>query len=443
MKTDILIVGSGCSGLYAAIHLPADKQITIITKSDLESSDSFLAQGGICMLKDEDDYDDYYEDTMKAGHYENNPQSVDIMIRDSQRVIADLISCGVEFEREEDGSLAFTKEGAHSEKRILFHEDITGREITGKLLKKVRSLPNVTLMEYTTMVDLVEEANVCYGAVLRMKDESLVTIAADFTFLACSGVGGLYRHSTNFRHLTGDALAIAIRHGIKLENLNYIQIHPTTFYTENEEERSFLISESVRGEGAFLYNKDMERFVDELQPRDIVTQAILRQMEKDGTDHVWEDLRPIPRKELLSHFPNIVEYCKAHGYDPEKTCIPVVPAQHYFMGGIKVNSQSATSMKRLYAIGETACNGVHGRNRLASNSLLESLVFAARAATDIILRYDSVRENPALFEKLRLDKYADAEQYGQENNALVLKAIGQAGWIMEEEGKINAEGGIE
>lgn len=443
MKTDILIVGSGCSGLYAAIHLPADKQITIITKSDLESSDSFLAQGGICMLRDEDDYDDYYEDTMKAGHYENNPQSVDIMIRDSQRVIADLISCGVEFEREEDGSLAFTKEGAHSEKRILFHEDITGREITGKLLKKVRSLPNVTLMEYTTMVDLVEEANVCYGAVLRMKDESLVTIAADFTFLACGGVGGLYRHSTNFRHLTGDALAIAIRHGIKLENLNYIQIHPTTFYTENEEERSFLISESVRGEGALLYNKDMERFVDELQPRDIVTQAILRQMEKDGTDHVWEDLRPIPRKELLSHFPNIVEYCKAHGYDPEKTCIPVVPAQHYFMGGIKVNSQSATSMKRLYAIGETACNGVHGRNRLASNSLLESLVFAARAATDIILRYDSVRENPALFEKLRLDKYADAEQYGQENNALVLKAIGQAGWIMEEEGKINAEGGIE
>lgn len=443
MKTDILIVGSGCSGLYAAIHLPADKQITIITKSDLESSDSFLAQGGICMLRDEDDYDDYYEDTMKAGHYENNPQSVDIMIRDSQRVIADLISCGVEFEREEDGSLAFTKEGAHSEKRILFHEDITGREITGKLLKKVRSLPNVTLMEYTTMVDLVEEANVCYGAVLRMKDESLVTIAADFTFLACGGVGGLYRHSTNFRHLTGDALAIAIRHGIKLENLNYIQIHPTTFYTENEEKRSFLISESVRGEGALLYNKDMERFVDELQPRDIVTQAILRQMEKDGTDHVWEDLRPIPRKELLSHFPNIVEYCKAYGYDPEKTCIPVVPAQHYFMGGIKVNSQSATSMKRLYAIGETACNGVHGRNRLASNSLLESLVFAARAATDIILRYDSVRENPALFEKLRLDKYADAEQYGQENNALVLKAIGQAGWIMEEEGKINAEGGIE
>lgn len=443
MKTDILIVGSGCSGLYAALHLPADKQITIITKSDLESSDSFLAQGGICMLRDDEDYDKYFRDTMVAGHFENNPQSVDIMIRDSRRIIADLISYGVEFEHEADGTLAFTKEGAHSEKRILFHEDITGKEITSKLLKKVQSMPNVQLLEYTTMVDLVEENNVCYGAVLRMQDGTLETIEAAFTILACGGIGGLYRHSTNFRHLTGDALAIAIRHGIKLDNVNYVQIHPTTFYTENDEERSFLISESVRGEGALLYNKNMERFVDELQPRDIVTQAILRQMEIDGTDFVWEDLRPIPSEELLNHFPNIVAHCREHGYDPAKECIPVVPAQHYFMGGVKVDSQSATSMKRLYAVGETSCNGVHGRNRLASNSLLESLVFALRAATDIILRYDSARENPELFRKVRLDKYRDAEAYGRESNELVLKAIEQANWIMEEEAKVNAEGGIE
>ena len=280
MKTDILIVGSGCSGLYAALHLPADKQITIITKADLESSDSFLAQGGICMLRDEKDYEDYFRDTMKAGHYENNPESVDIMIRESQRVIGDLISYGVDFEREEDGSLAFTREGAHSEKRILFHEDITGKEITSKLLARVRERPNIQLMEYTTMVDLIEANNTCYGAVLRLKDGSLQPIEAGCTFLACGGIGGLYRHSTNFRHLTGDALAISIRHGIRLENVNYIQIHPTTFYTENDEERSFLISESVRGEGALLLNKDMERFVDELQPRDVVTKAILKQMEK-------------------------------------------------------------------------------------------------------------------------------------------------------------------
>ncbi len=443
MKTDILIVGSGCSGLYAALHLPADKQITIITKADLESSDSFLAQGGICMLRDERDYDNYYRDTMKAGHYENNPESVDIMIRESQRVIADLISYGVDFEREADGSLAFTKEGAHSEKRILFHEDITGREITSKLLERVRERPNVTLLEYTTMVDLIEEKNVCYGAVLRMQDDSLETIEAKFTILACGGIGGLYRHSTNFRHLTGDALAISIRHGIKLENVNYVQIHPTTFYTENEEERSFLISESVRGEGALLLNKNMERFVDELQPRDVVTKAILAQMEKDGTDHVWEDLRPIPKDELHSHFPNIVAYCREHGYDPETECIPVVPAQHYFMGGVKVNSDSATSMKQLYAIGETACNGVHGKNRLASNSLLESLVFAGRATTDVILHYASVKENPELFKKVRLEKYQDREAFGKENSDLVLKAISQAEWIMEEEAILNSEGSME
>ena len=443
MKTDILIVGSGCSGLYAALHLPADKQITIITKADLESSDSFLAQGGICMLRDEKDYEDYFRDTMKAGHYENNPESVDIMIRESQRVIGDLISYGVDFEREEDGSLAFTREGAHSEKRILFHEDITGKEITSKLLARVRERPNIQLMEYTTMVDLIEANNTCYGAVLRLKDGSLQPIEARCTFLACGGIGGLYRHSTNFRHLTGDALAISIRHGIRLENVNYIQIHPTTFYTENDEERSFLISESVRGEGALLLNKDMERFVDELQPRDVVTKAILKQMEKDGTDHVWEDLRPIPREELLSHFPNIVAYCREHGYDPEKECIPVVPAQHYFMGGVKVNSNSATSMKQLYAIGETSCNGVHGKNRLASNSLLESLVFAGRAATDVILHFDSLKHDPKVIESVRLEKYADPEEYGKENRELVLKAISQAEWIMEEEAILNSEGRME
>ena len=443
MKTDILIVGSGCSGLYAALHLPADKQITIITKADLESSDSFLAQGGICMLRDEDDYNSYFQDTMKAGHYENNRQSVDIMIRESQRVIADLISYGVDFEREADGSLAFTKEGAHSEKRILFHEDITGKEITSTLLDQARSRSNITLMEYTTMVDLVEENNVCYGAVLRLPDGHLETMAADFTFLACGGIGGLYRHSTNFRHLTGDALAIAIRHNIRLENINYVQIHPTTFYTENEEERSFLISESVRGEGALLYNKNMERFVDELQPRDVVTKAILKQMEIDGTDHVWEDMRPIPEDEMLSHFPNIVAYCREHGYDPVKECIPVVPAQHYFMGGVKVDSSSATSMRQLYAIGETSCNGVHGKNRLASNSLLESLVFASRAATDVILHYDSVRRDPKIFGKVRFEKYEDTEAYGKESNELVMKAIEQAEWIMTEEEKANAERGME
>ena len=389
MKTDILIVGSGCAGLYAALHLPQDKQITIITKSDLESSDSFLAQGGMCVLKDISDYEAYFEDTMKAGHYENDKNSVEIMIKSSPDVVNDLVSYGVDFQKEEDGSFAYTKEGAHSDKRILFHKDITGKEITSHLLEQVLKLENVTILQNTCLLDLLCLDNECYGAVIRNADGTISRISADYTMLATGGIGGLYRHSTNFRHLTGDAIAIALKHGIRTKDLNYIQIHPTTLYSEKKEERSFLISESVRGEGALLYNKNMQRFVDELLPRDLVTEAIYAQMQKDNTDFVWEDLRPIPKEELELHFPNIVAHCKKMGYDVTKECIPVVPAQHYFMGGIEVNHESKTSMERLYAIGETACNGVHGKNRLASNSLLESLVFAKRAALDLVANYQN------------------------------------------------------
>ncbi|MCI8426420.1 MAG: L-aspartate oxidase [Lachnospira sp.] len=383
MKTDILIVGCGCSGLYCALHLPKDKQIVIITKSDMESSDSFLAQGGMCMLTNEEDYDSYFEDTLKAGHYENDKKSVEIMIRSSRDVVDDLISLGADFQRESDGSLAYTREGAHSANRIIFHKDVTGKEITSHLLEKVKQLSNVTIMEYTTLIDIISKDNVCYGAVLKLKDGSLKKVQTQKLVLATGGVGGVYRHSTNFRHLTGDAIAIAINHSILLKDINYVQIHPTTLYLEGATDRSFLISESVRGEGAKLYDKHGNRFVNELLPRDLLTNEIKKQMEKDGTNFVWEDLRPIKKEELMSHFPNIVQHCKEHGYDVFKECIPVVPAQHYFMGGIKVNYESKTSMENLYAIGETACNGVHGRNRLASNSLLESLVFAKRAALDI------------------------------------------------------------
>ena len=383
MVTDVLIAGTGCSGLYCALKLPRDKQVLMITKSDLESNDSFLAQGGMCMWKAPEDYDSYFEDTMKAGHYENDRKSVEIMIKSSPDVVNELVSYGVEFERDENGNLAFTREGAHSDKRIVFHKDITGREITSKLLARVKELPNVTLMEYTTIVDIVEKNGVCTGAVIELNDGSTVTVDAKYVVLATGGIGGLYKHSTNFRHLTGDALEIAKKHGVELKNLDYVQIHPTTLYSENSEERSFLISESVRGEGAKLYDKNMNRFTDELLPRDVLTEKIYEQMEKDHTEFVWEDLRTIPRDELEHHFPNIVEHCRQMGYDVFTECIPVVPAQHYFMGGIKVNYESCTSMKNLYAVGETACNGVHGKNRLASNSLLESLVFAKRAAVDI------------------------------------------------------------
>lgn len=425
MDTDILIVGSGCSGLYCALHLPREKRITVITKADLESSDSYLAQGGICCLKDPADYDAFFEDTLKAGHYENDRESVDIMIRSSQDVIQDLIGLGVEFQREEDGSLAFTREGAHSDKRILFHEDITGQEITSKLLARAKERENITLLERTTLVDILVQDGECRGGVLRLADGSLEAVEAEYTVLATGGVGGLYRYSTNFRHLTGDGLAIALRHGVALQNPDYVQIHPTTLYSESTQDRRFLISESVRGEGAKLYNKNMERFVDELLPRDRVSQAIYAQMEKDGTDFVWEDLLPIPEQELREHFPNIVEHCREMGYDVTKECIPVVPAQHYFMGGVKVDHNSRTSMPRLYAVGETACNGVHGKNRLASNSLLESLVFAKRAAGEMAAHPASRLSREELEKLADLSLYQDQEAYEEVCRQAVQKAIGQ------------------
>ncbi len=390
MKTDILIVGSGAAGLFTALSLPKDKNIIVISKDKAEKSDSFLAQGGICVLRDKDDYDSFFEDTMRAGHYENRKASVDVMIRSSREVIDEIVSYGVRFEK--DGQdFAYTKEGAHSKPRILFHQDETGKEITSHLLDAVKNLKNVTLIENYTMVDVISKKNTCYGVIGRDKDGEYSKIFADYTVFATGGVGGLYEHSTNYRHIKGDALAIALKNNIRIENIDYIQIHPTTFY-EKTNGRKFLISESVRGEGAILLNGKGERFVDELLPRDVVTKAIFNEMEKEGSEHVWLSMKPIPQKVIKEHFQHIYEYCLDAGYDVTKECIPVVPAQHYFMGGIDVDLDSKTSMDRLYAVGETSCNGVHGKNRLASNSLLESLVFAKRAAKDIIKNYTKAEE---------------------------------------------------
>ena len=422
MNTDILIVGSGCSGLYCALHLPDNKNVTIITKSDIEYSDSYLAQGGICVLRDEQDFETFLEDTLKAGHYENDRESVSIMINSSRDIINDLVSYGVEFSKNENGDFNYTKEGAHSTNRILFHRDITGKEITSKLLKKACEKKNITILSHTTLLDIITKNSECVGAVIAMPDGEIETITAEYTVLATGGIGGLFRHSTNYKHLTGDALAIAIKHGIELKNIDYIQIHPTTLYSEKPTDRSFLISESVRGEGAKLYNKNMERFVNELLPRDLLTKAIHEQMEKDGTDFVWEDLRTIPDAELAGHFPNIVNHCKENNYDVTRECIPIVPAQHYFMGGIKVNHSSKTSMPRLYAIGETACNGVHGKNRLASNSLLECLVFAKRAALEISENPKSTTPLP----EIDISCYENREELEKQYKEMILKEIEKA-----------------
>ncbi len=391
MKCDIIIVGCGVAGLYCALNLPENKNIVIVTKNIAPKSDSFLAQGGICVLRDEEDFSAFFEDTMKAGHYENDPDSVEIMIRSSQEVIGDLVSFGVQFEKNGD-TFTYTREGAHSRPRILFHEDETGKEITSHLLETARNRKNITLIENFTMVDLICKDDGCKGIIGHDADGKYIAINANYTVLATGGIGGLFKHSTNYRHLTGDAIALALKYGIKLQHIDYIQIHPTTLYTKKHG-REFLISESVRGEGAILLNSKGERFVNELLPRDVVANAIFDEMKKEGTEHVWLSLAPIPEEEIKTHFPNIYQHCLEEGYDVTKEPIPVVPSQHYFMGGIDVDKDSKTSMDRLFAVGETACNGVHGKNRLASNSLLESLVFAKRAALNITNNYTELTDN--------------------------------------------------
>ncbi|MCI9111899.1 MAG: L-aspartate oxidase [Eubacterium sp.] len=419
IKTDTVIVGCGVAGLFAALCLPRNKNILIITKDDLKECDSYLAQGGVCVLKGIDDFNCYFEDTMKAGHYENNPESVKVMIESSPEIISTLVDLGVKFDTDNDGDFDYTREGAHRQNRILHHKDETGKEITATLLSIALERENITLVSQTTMIDIIEKDNVCYGIVCEEKSGEKGIMLADDIILATGGIGGLFNNSTNYPHITGDSFALALKHGVELQDLNYIQIHPTTLYSKKSGRR-FLISESVRGEGAVLLNENGERFTDELQPRDVVTNAICAEMEKFGTDHVYINLPSMTSEEAQKRFPNIFDACMEEGYDITKDNVPVTPGQHYLMGGIKTDINGRTSMEHLFAVGETACNGVHGKNRLASNSLLESLVFSKRAA-DLIADDTAVKSNdiPAI----DLGSYTDKAAREKEFKELILNEI--------------------
>ena len=397
MSADVVIAGCGVAGLYAALNLPTSTSVVMLSKGNVDECDSMLAQGGICVLPEAGDYEAFFTDTLRAGHYENRRESVDIMIRSSRSVIDDLVALGCDLERNEAGELAFTREGAHSRPRICFHADITGKEITTTLLAAVRRLPNVRILEHVAMSDIIVEERdgqqVCAGVRAVALPEGASTTPADElkaapeafeiraanTLWATGGIGGMYDHSTNYPQLTGDACYIAREHGIRLEHLDYVQIHPTGLFSP-QPGRTFLISESCRGEGAVLLDHDCHRFTDELQPRDVVAAAIIKRMREEGVPHEWLSFGPVEPEVIRGHFANIRERCLEDGRDIVCEPIPVVPTQHYFMGGVWVDRDAATTMPHLYAAGETCCNGVHGKNRLASNSLLESLVFARRAA---------------------------------------------------------------
>lgn len=415
---DVIIVGTGVAGLFAALSISPKYKILMISKDSIKNSDSYLAQGGICTLKEPQDFDSFMEDTLRAGRYENNEETVRVMIENSPMIMKRLIEYGVLFDLNQDGSFEYTREGAHSTYRILHHKDVTGKEITNKLLNNVRERDNITLCEYTKMLDLVIKDNACHGIVMERDNKSSVVYAKE-VILATGGIGGLFAHSTNFRHITGDSFALALRHNIELENINYIQIHPTTLYEENVN-RKFLISESVRGEGAILLNKANERFVDELLPRDVVTEAIRKQMEEDGRPYVMLSIKHMPKDEIMRRFPNIYRHCLEVGYDISKEDIPVTPAQHYLMGGIMADTYGRTSVKNLFAVGETACNGVHGANRLASNSLLESLVFSERAGWIITEEIDNIDLEQV---DIDLDVYKNPKKWDEDNKKLILDEI--------------------
>ena len=416
---DVVVVGSGVAGLYCALNLPGDKKILLVTKETLEASDSSLAQGGICVMRGEEDYSAFVEDTLKAGHYENDRSAVDQMIRKSPALVRDLMALGVRFQKDGD-ELVYTKEGGHSKPRILYHGDQTGQEITRALISEILIRQNVALAQEVVWMDILVDNEVCHGVVLRSKEGIMTNIAADYVVVATGGLGGLYDQSTNYRHLTGDGIAIALRHGVDVRHLNYVQIHPTTLYSEKQGRR-FLISESLRGEGAALLDSRGERFVNELLPRDLLTKAIYDQMEKDGTPHVWLSVIHMAPDFIKNRFPGIYAHCLEEGLDLTRDWIPVVPAQHYLMGGIHTDLEGRTSMPRLYAVGETAHTGVHGANRLASNSLLESLVFAKEAAVSIGRRYERRPPSERLWSGESHGAEHNVDSWLEENKRLILQ----------------------
>ena len=400
---DVLIVGSGVAGLYASLNLREDLEIIMVSKKSVNLCNSSLAQGGIAVARGKEDFQSFIEDTLKAGKYENNIDSVRVLVEESMDNINKLIDLGANFEKDENGVL-FTKEGAHEINRIVYHKDITGKHVEDILLENVKRRKNIKIIEDCEMVDIYHRDNRCIGALFN-KDGETLSIYAKVVILATGGIGGLFKKSTNERIITGASIGVAIRNNIEIKDLSYIQIHPTAFFSKKSEEKRFLISESVRGEGGKLINCNGERFVDELLPRDIVSKKIYEEMKKTNSNNVFLDVSFMEKSFLQNRFPNIYNKCLEEGIDISKEPIPVAPAQHYFMGGIKVDLNGKTSMENLYAFGETSCTGVHGANRLASNSLLEALVFSRRGALEINSYIDNLELIIEERECEDLDKY--------------------------------------
>lgn len=388
---DILVVGTGSAGLFFALRAARFARIGIITKKDRPESSTNYAQGGIAAVFDPDDSHRLHAaDTFVAGAGLCHSDAVEVLVREGPDRIRELMEIGVRFSRQ-DGELSLGREGGHSRRRIVRAQDLTGREVERALLDAVAESPNVELLENHIAVDLLLAENPetgetsCAGALVLAPGESQPhKVAARAVVLATGGCGHVYRHTTNPAIATGDGIAMAYRAGAAVANMEFVQFHPTALYPARE--RTFLISEAVRGEGAVLRRQDGTAFMDghhplgSLAPRDVVARAIDREMKATGDPYVLLDCSPIPEHEIRERFPNILRVTGERGVDMLREPVPVVPAAHYQCGGVLTDTQGRTTLPRLFAIGEASCTGVHGANRLASNSLLEALVFAHRAA---------------------------------------------------------------
>lgn len=399
---DVVIVGSGIAGLYAALNFPSTVNILMLSKKERHISNSSLAQGGVaCVLDLENDsYDFHFDDTLIAGKNENDSDAVRVLVEEGPKDVLRTIEYGVEYDRDENGNLIKTLEGGHSKRRILHHKDTSGKEMVDKLMLAVEKLPNVTLLDNTMVTSMSRITNGFKATIMR--DEEFKTVYASFCLLASGGIGRVYKYTTNPSVATGDGIRLAYEMGASIKNLSYVQFHPTAFNGANREQ--FLISEAVRGEGAYLLNSNKERFMDrydnrlELAPRDVVSRSIIMESRRLGSNNFYLDIRYKGEEYLKKRFPGIYAGCLAQGVDISKDLIPIFPCQHYLMGGIETDLNAKTTLPRLYAAGECACTGVHGKNRLASNSLLEALVFGRRAAEDIMrcinANFYAVKEQP-------------------------------------------------
>jgi L-aspartate oxidase len=389
-KTDFIIIGSGIAGLRAAIELSHEGEVCLLSKDEPSESNTEYAQGGIAVaLSDEDRVSFHYEDTIAAGDGLCNEKIVKILVSEGPARISELIAWGTEFDRE-GTKLAFTREAAHSKKRVLHaHGDSTGKEIVRALLKKVRTYRNIFFMPFCYTINLIVEENNCYGIVAtNEKNGERFALYGRAVLLATGGCGRVYAETTNPPFATGDGMAIAYRAGTEMMDMEFVQFHPTSLYLPDSPR--FLLTEALRGEGAYLLNGNGERFMkkyhpmSELAPRDVVSRSIIQEIERTGTRWVYLDLTHLDAGFIKNRFPQIYHTCHAYNLDITKEKIPVHPAAHYMMGGIRTNTWGKTNMEGLYAAGETACTGVHGANRLASNSLLEGLVFGSRCGQMIL-----------------------------------------------------------